>query len=143
MILVLEHNKEDLLDEVAKIDKEEGIGVTAFTTEKDNLIKQKNTLADKMETYAKEADQYEFLAENISKSNFKADSVLFQLDSKIKKADNSANFDPLDLSPYTVYKGPNKATDEYFDFMVDDKGGLIIFSNTSKKQKRWVIIFFK
>ena len=121
---ILTNEKRVLLDEVAKVDKQEGIGVTAFTTEKDNLIKQKNTLADKMETYAKEADQYEFLAENISKTSFKADSVLFQLDSKIKKADNSANFDPLDLSPNTIYKAPNKATDEYFDFMVDDKGGL-------------------
>jgi hypothetical protein len=116
---VLTNEDRVYIDEIAKIDKKNNIGLSTFKTEKQNLIDQRNKIIKENDKLYLDLDQYEIVKEETIGQSLAGDNAIGLLSRKKKQ-------EPEDIaSPFTVYDARgNTAENPYFQMFVDaEKGG--------------------
>ncbi len=113
---VLTNEDRVLIDEIAKIDVKEGVGLSTFRTNKQNLKNDLNRLDKEVEDLNIQLSQYDDLKDSIAAQGLAGENAVGVLKEKSKiKPD-------IPVSPFTIYDSRGDlAIDPFFEMFVDAK----------------------
>ena len=113
---VLTNEDRVLIDEIAKIDVKEGVGLSTFRTNKQNLKNDVIKLGKEVEDLNIQLSQYDDLKDSITAQGLAGENAIGALKIKTNITDNSSGFTQ---SPFTVYdSGPD--TQDYYRMFIED-----------------------
>jgi len=113
---VLTNEDRVLIDEIAKIDVKEGVGLSTFRTNKQNLRDDIRKLGTEVEDLNIQLSQYDDLKDSIAAQGLAGENAVGVLKEKSKiKPD-------IPVSPFTIYNSRGDlAIDPFFEMFVDAK----------------------
>ena len=113
---ILTNEDRVLIDEIAKIDVKEGVGLSTFRTNKKNLDNDLNRLDKEAQDLAQQLSQYDDLKDSITAQGLAGENAVGALKTKANYTDNSSGFTQ---SPFTIYdSGPD--TQDYYRMFIED-----------------------
>jgi len=113
---ILTNEDRVLIDEIAKIDVKEGVGLSTFRTNKKNLDNDLNRLDKEVEDLNIQLSQYDDLKDSITAQGLAGENAVGALKTKANYTDNSSGFTQ---SPFTIYdSGPD--TKDYYRMFIED-----------------------